>query len=63
VFPVSVALAAFATPSLGPAAFFVFAGATLTVAILAGLTQREWREFGRNQADAEETPVPEDVAI
>ncbi|HSZ39681.1 MAG TPA: MFS transporter [Trebonia sp.] len=63
VFPVSVALAAFSTRTLGPAAFFVFAGATLTVAILAGLTQREWRDFGRNQADAEETPLPEGAAI
>lgn len=50
VFPVSVALAAFFTRDLGPRSFFIFTAATLTAAILAGLTQREWRDFGIHQA-------------
>lgn len=46
VFPISVALAALFVRHLGPASFFVFSAATLTVAILAGLSQRTWRDFG-----------------
>ncbi|MGH3170833.1 MAG: MFS transporter [Trebonia sp.] len=57
VFPVSVALAAFFTRDLGPRSFFVFTAITLTAALLAGLTQREWRDFGLNQAtDTIKTP-------
>jgi hypothetical protein len=46
VFPVSVAAAALLTRDLGPAPFFAFAAAALAIAILAGLSQREWRDFG-----------------
>jgi predicted MFS family arabinose efflux permease len=46
VFPISVALAALFVRHLGPASFFVFSAVTLTVAILAGLSQRTWRDFG-----------------
>jgi hypothetical protein len=46
VFPVSVVVAAFFTRDLGPASFFLFAAAALAAALLAGLTQRSWRDFG-----------------
>jgi hypothetical protein len=46
VFPLSVALAALVVHNLGAALFFPLAGAALAVAILAGLTQRAWRDFG-----------------
>jgi hypothetical protein len=70
MFPISVVLAAFFTRTLGPAPFFVFGAATTAVAILVGLTQREWRDFGvdhnedqiTDQREAPETappPVPE----
>jgi MFS family permease len=57
VFPVSVALAAVFVRHLGPASFFIFAAATLTAAILAGLTQRTWREFGT------ELPRPASIPV
>jgi hypothetical protein len=50
VFPVSVALAAVCTRDLGPAPFFLFTAITLAVAVLAGLTQKSWRDFGMDQA-------------
>jgi MFS family permease len=46
VFPVSVALGALVVHNYGPALFFPLAGAVLAAAILAGLSQRTWREFG-----------------
>ena len=55
VFPISVAIAAIFVRDLGPAPFFLFAAATLAVAILAGLSQRAWRDFG---APEEPAPVP-----
>jgi hypothetical protein len=45
-FPVSVALAAVAVQHFGPAPLFPFAGAALAAAILFGLTQSRWRDFG-----------------
>ncbi len=45
-FPISVALAALVVHNFGPALFFVSAGALLAVAILVGLSQRAWRDFG-----------------
>jgi hypothetical protein len=50
VFPVSVALAALVVRDAGPAPFFLFAAASMAVAILAGLTQRSWRDFGMDAA-------------
>ena len=44
--PVSVLLAAWFGHALGPAAFFLFAAVTIAVAVLGGLTQRAWRDFG-----------------
>jgi MFS family permease len=60
VFPVSVALAAACTRDLGPAPFFLFAAITLAVAVLAGLTQKSWRDFGmdRARASASTPPLP-----
>jgi MFS family permease len=46
VFPVSVALAALVVHGLGAAVFFPLAAAPLALAILAGLSQRIWRDFG-----------------
>jgi predicted MFS family arabinose efflux permease len=46
VFPISVALGALVVHNYGPAVFFPLAGALLAAAILAGLSQRSWREFG-----------------
>jgi hypothetical protein len=46
VFPLSVALGALVVHALGPAPFFPLAGAAVAVAILAGLTQRTWRDLG-----------------
>jgi MFS family permease len=54
IFPLSVVIAAIFVRDLGPAPFFLFAAATLAAAILAGLTQRAWRDFG-----APEDPAPE----
>jgi predicted MFS family arabinose efflux permease len=50
VFPLSVALGALFVRDLGPASFFLFAAGTLAAAILFGLTQRSWREFGADQS-------------
>ena len=46
VYPVSVTLAAVAVRGLGPSSFFLFAAGILAVAVLGGLTQRSWRDFG-----------------
>jgi MFS family permease len=56
VFPISVALAALFVRHLGPASFFIFSAVTLTVAILAGLTQRTWRDFGIEAPDGAAQP-------
>ena len=53
-FPLSVAAAGVVTRDFGPSPFFVFAGAALAVAILAGLSRREWRDFG---GDARAAPA------
>jgi len=45
-FPLSVAVAGLLVHHIGPAPFFPIAGALVAVAILYGLTQREFREFG-----------------
>jgi hypothetical protein len=46
VAPVSVLLAAWSGRAFGPASFFLFAAVTIAAAILGGLTQRSWRDFG-----------------
>jgi predicted MFS family arabinose efflux permease len=53
VFPISVALGAVVVHNFGPAAFFPLAAAVLAAAILAGMSQRSWRELG-----AAERPSP-----
>ncbi len=45
-FPLSVAISGVLVRHLGPASFFPVAGALVVVAVLGGLTQREFREFG-----------------
>ena len=45
-FPLSVVVAAVLVRHLGPALFFPVAGGLVAVAILGGLTQREFRMFG-----------------
>jgi MFS family permease len=57
IFPISVAIAAIFVRDLGPAPFFLFAAATLAAAILAGLSQRAWRDFGAPVGE-EQAPVP-----
>jgi predicted MFS family arabinose efflux permease len=56
VFPISVALAAVVVRHWGPTPFFLLAAVTLAVAILAGLSQRAWRDFGANHSIT--TPEP-----
>jgi MFS family permease len=46
VAPVSVLLAAWSGRAFGPAAFFLFAAVTIAAAIVGGLSQRSWRDFG-----------------
>ena len=45
-FPLSVAVAGVLVRHLGPSLFFPLAGGMVAVAILGGLTQREFRAFG-----------------
>ncbi|MFY9929946.1 MAG: MFS transporter [Streptosporangiaceae bacterium] len=45
-FPLSVAVSGVLVRHLGPAAFFPVAGGLVIVAVLGGLTQREFRAFG-----------------
>jgi len=45
-FPLSVAVSGVLVRHLGPVPFFPVAGALVAVAILSGLTQREFRTFG-----------------
>jgi MFS family permease len=46
VFPISVALGALVVHRFGPVPFFPLAAAVLAAAILAGLSQRCWRNLG-----------------
>src|ERR1700679_181908 len=55
-FPLSVAIAGVLVRHLGPSLFFPVAGGVVAVAILGGLTQREFREFG---ASEQEKPAAE----
>jgi MFS family permease len=58
VYPVSVALAAFSARDLGPSSFFLFAAGVLAAAILGGLTQRSWRDFGTEGPAGGATAAP-----
>jgi Major Facilitator Superfamily len=55
-FPLSVAASGVLIRHIGPSLFFPVAGGVVAVAIVAGLTQREFREFG---ASGEEKPAAE----
>ena len=48
-FPLSVAVSGLLVRHIGPSLFFPVAGGLVAVAILAGLTQREFRQFGARQ--------------
>ena len=68
VFPISVALAALVVHGLGPAAFFPLAAVTIAIPLLAGLSQRTWRDFGMTArpatvpaVDARLAPVSADL--
>ena len=45
-FPLSVAISGVLVRHLGPSLFFPVAGGLVAVAMLGGLTQREFRDFG-----------------
>jgi hypothetical protein len=63
VAPLSVALAALVVNGLGAAVFFPLAAAPLALAILAGLSQRTWRDFGMPvRPPAAEPPAAEPPA-
>jgi MFS family permease len=51
-FPISVAVAGVLVRHLGPAPFFPISGALVAVAILGGLTQRDFRTFGAQEDNA-----------
>jgi MFS family permease len=57
-FPLSVVIAGVLVRHIGPALFFPVAGGLVAVAILAGLTQREFREFGARPRE----PMDADIA-
>ncbi len=57
-FPLSVAVAGVLVHHLGPSLFFPVAGALVAVAILGGLTQREFRTFGATGSVAASVPAP-----
>jgi hypothetical protein len=55
-FPLSVAVSGVLVHHLGPAPFFPVAGGLVAVAILGGLTQREFRTFGARDAAVQAAP-------
>jgi hypothetical protein len=61
-FPLSVAISGVLVRHIGPSLFFPVAAGLLAVAIVWGLTQREFREFGartEEEADGAGTPATE----
>jgi MFS family permease len=50
-FPLSVAVTGILVHHIGSAMFFPIAGVIMGVALLSGLTQKEYRDFGSAQAD------------
>ena len=64
-FPLSVAISGVLVRHIGPSLFFPVAGALVAAAILGGLTQREFREFGaaeRTGSDAASPREPKGAA-
>jgi predicted MFS family arabinose efflux permease len=59
IFPVSVILGGLVVHDFGPAPFFPAAAAALAVAVLGGLTQRSWREFGMSAPEDTAAEVPD----
>jgi MFS family permease len=57
-FPLSVAISGVLVRHIGPALFFPVAGGLVAVAILAGLTQREFREFGAQSREPKGAASP-----
>ena len=56
-FPLSVAVSGVLVHHFGPAPFFPVAGSLIAVAILGGLTQREFRAFGATGDDSGRAPA------
>jgi predicted MFS family arabinose efflux permease len=56
-FPLSVAVSGVLVHHFGPTPFFPVAGGLVAVAILAGLTQREFRTFGATESVAASVPA------
>ena len=57
-FPLSVAISGVLVRHIGPSLFFPVAGGLLAVAILGGLTQREFREFGAGPREPKGAALP-----
>ena len=57
-FPLSVAVSGVLVHHFGPAPFFPVAGGLIAVAILGGLTQREFRAFGATGDDSGQAAAP-----
>jgi MFS family permease len=55
-FPLSVAISGVLVRHIGPSLFFPVAGAVVAAAILGGLTQREFREFGATPREPRSAP-------
>jgi len=60
VYPVSVALAAVTDRALGTTSFFLFAAGVLAIAVLGGLTQRTWRDFGAGKDTSAQLVITSD---
>jgi MFS family permease len=56
-FPLSVVISGVLVRHIGPALFFPVAGGLVAVAILAGLTQREFREFGARPREPKDADI------
>ena len=57
-FPLSVAITGVLVRRIGPSLFFPIAGALVAAAILGGLTQREFREFGARPREPKDAASP-----
>ena len=57
-FPLSVVIAGVLVRHIGPSLFFPVAGGLVAVAILAGLTQREFREVGAAPREPKGAALP-----